>query len=369
MSTKKTSDLFKAGKVPSRKAQFRKSLHLVLRATRIISVVAFCGGAGTCQALSLTVLSASRGSLLGHSRMVNPSPDSQGAIWKGETLQESASDAKSKVHYNSRGSLCIQVTKCGSLETESLSLDLIDTTVLHIKKNLVAKWGVPVDKQVLVCCGEVLEDHLEINQIVEQLQQEVTLWLVLRNLPEYDPGKNIRLKTQEYNCNAPPALRSIFDVSGYELGPISSHEQCIATFSAFCDIYGQAHNGMGVPIPYPENDHSNFQSLTWTPSQEQKDNLVGAKLALRNGGSSNFPQLMWYRDYGCALMATSTRQGLLSLQVAPFLVLFSPLPLLSLSPPTLKSLLINKNTTNLNADFFSRNHQPANFAHFADYCT
>ena len=109
------------------------------------------------------------------------------------------------------------------------------TTVLHIKENLVGKWGLPVDMEVLVCCGEVLENHLELNQIMEQLQQEPTLCLVFRDVCDM---------VQQEERNPSPALPSIFALSGYRPGQVNSQEQCIATFSAFCGIYGQARDEM-----------------------------------------------------------------------------------------------------------------------------
>lgn len=228
--------------------------------------------------------------------MFKPPPGWQGAVRKDTIPQAPACGAKRNLYQR------IRVTTCGSQETEILHLSLMDTTVLHIKENLVGKWCVPVNKQVLVCCGEVLEDHVELNQIMVQLQQEATLWLVLQ-----DPGQIIQVD----NRDASAMLPSIFALSGYRQGRIDSHEQCIATFSVFCDIYGQTH---------VQEKTKKFQSLTWTPSLEQTVALAGAQRALRNRVSSDFqadfPQLLWYPDYGCALMATSTSEGTSSLQVA-----------------------------------------------------
>jgi len=238
------------------------------------------------------------------------------------------SDNQGLVDDSTVGSIRVQVTTCGSRETESLSLDLTlvlnskerineeyfkpadlrYTTVLHIKENLVGKWGLPVDMQVLVCCGEVLENHLELKRIMEQLQQEPTLWLVFRDVCDM---------VQREERNPSTALPSIFALSGYSPGQINSPEQCIATFSAFCGIYGQARDEMELQTLShdPGKTCLNFQSLTWMPSPVQKEALAGAHRALKNVGSSDFPQLMWYPDYGCAIMTTSTREGCLSLQV------------------------------------------------------
>jgi len=252
-------------------------------------------------------------------KLLEPPPGWQGAVrkdtipqapavWKGTIPQAPAHGAKGNVYQR------IRVTTCGSQETESLHLSSLDTTVLHIKENLVGKWFVPVDKQVLVCCGEVLEDHVQLNQIMEQLQQEATLWLVLRNA-----GQTMQVE----KCDVSAMLPSIFALSGSRQSKITSHQQCIATFSVFCDIYGQAH------VSWRRRETRNkFQILTWTPSIEQTAALAGAQRALRNGVSSDFqadfPQLSWFPDYGCALMATCTSEGNLSLQVA---CLFPILPL------------------------------------------
>jgi len=216
------------------------------------------------------------------------SPRNASSVAKGV-----APDNQGQVDDKTVGSLRVRVTTCGSRETESLSLDLTlglnskesmneeyfkpadlrCETVLHIKEHFVSKWGLPVDIQVLVCCGEVLDDHLELNQIMEQFQQEPTLWLVLRD---------VRDTNKRDKHNPAPALLSIFTLSGYRLGQITSQEECIATFSSFCGIYGQARDEMEVQTLShdPANTSLIFQSLTWVPSLVQKEALVGAQRAI-----------------------------------------------------------------------------------------
>ena len=199
------------------------------------------------------------------------SPRNASSVAKGV-----APDNQGQVDDKTVGSLRVRVTTCGSRETESLSLDLTlglnskesmneeyfkpadlrCETVLHIKEHLVSKWGLPVDMQVLVCCGEVLDDHLELNQIMEQLQQEPTLCLVFRDVCDM---------VQQEERNPSPALPSIFALSGYRPGQVNSQEQCIATFSAFCGIYGQARDEMELQTLShdPGKTCLNFQSLTW----------------------------------------------------------------------------------------------------------
>jgi len=188
----------------------------------------------------------------------------------------------------------VLVTSCGASEGFALKIRITDADVRHVKQQIAQKWCIPEDEQVLICCGEVLEDDVELSQSQVYLEHE-RLWVVWRDVwcnrkvykfvhfHESDTAKLVRQAVALDSC-----------MSGMDI------KQWTALFSLFCRVI---------------HDY-NFSKWTWNPSIAVKAALNSTKCALENMvGLSDFPQVRWYVQYGCALLVLNPVPDRLLLQV------------------------------------------------------
>ena len=128
----------------------------------------------------------------------------------------------------------IRVSSCGSRVTESILIEVKNKTVHDIKAELDRLWDIPSEYQVLVCCGEILQDHVALEHLVVQIQQEENLWMVFRNV--WLTCNSLKCVQKSFLSSDYPGLRCIFDLSGSCKRQMQ--DLCCVVFFMFCSTYG-----------------------------------------------------------------------------------------------------------------------------------
>lgn len=216
-------------------------------------------------------------------------------------------------------SIDVPIWTCGSKEVATV-LAHVDWTVRRVKEDLFQRFMVGADQQILVCCGKVLDENTAIVDLITQLQHEEKVWVVFRNVWR---ASLIRSKEDPLL----PLLHSVF-ASGFSR-PASAvcMDQCRKTFEEFC----KSHRTMRQEkIGTSGESRYSVSELTWKPNEEEQTRLAASVQALRNEfGCTNYPQVKWFPEYGCALLVSSIDVTRLSLQVHLHLHVFHLPPLLT----------------------------------------
>jgi len=194
------------------------------------------------------------------------------------------------------------VTSCGRQDVFILRICIADSGVRDVKRQIAQKWHIPEDQQVLVCCGEVLEDDVELSQFQFHLERE-RLWVIWRNLWGVEVGLNHEVDAKisfvwAQSDDAEEVMRRAvaLDNTMSEM----DMKQWTSLFSIFCSLVEQ----------------HKFSKWAWNPSMPEKEALTSTKCALENMvGLSTFPQVRWYDEYGCALLVLNPVMDRLLLQV------------------------------------------------------
>ena len=192
------------------------------------------------------------------------------------------------------------VTSCGG-EGFTSKICIGDADLRNVKQQIAQKWCISEDEQVLVCCGEVLEDHVELSQSQVHIEHE-RLWVVWRNVwcnrkvYEFDETREISFAWVNGDATelVQQAVALDSSMSGMDI------KQWTTLFSLFCSVV----------------DDYNFSKWAWNPGMTAKAALNSTKCALESMvGSSVFPQVRWYGEYGCALLVLNPIPDRLLLQV------------------------------------------------------
>ena len=196
----------------------------------------------------------------------------------------------------------VPIWTCGSREVVTVRAGR-DSTIRHVQRDLAARFMVDEDQQDLVFCGKVLDLGTAVADLMTALQQGEKVWIVIRNV----------WRASAIESAHRMVMHSVFAFSG----PAGAADpgQCCKTFEDFC----QSHGIMGQRKVNPgEESRYSAPELTWRPDAADQKRLAASVHALKNtfdADCTNFPQVRWFPDYGCALLASNIDVTHLSLQV------------------------------------------------------
>lgn len=211
----------------------------------------------------------------------------------------------------------VPIWTCGSREVATVRAGR-DSTIRHVKRHLAARFMVDEDQQILVFCGEVLDGGTLVADLMTAMQQGEKVWIVIQNV----------WRASLIGSEHLAVIHSVFAFSGRARA--ARPEQCCKTFEDFCHNHGIM--GRGKVEPGQESRYS-AAALTWSPDDADQKRLAASMLALKNTFSADctdFPQVRWFPEYGCALLASVVDVTHLSLQVhfqshaLPLLPLLNP---------------------------------------------
>ena len=211
-------------------------------------------------------------------------------------------------------SIDVPIWTCGSREVATVRTAR-DSTIQHVKKDLLTRFMVEEDQQILVFCGKVMDGDTALVDLVAGLQQGEKMWIVIRNVWRVPMMQSEHLMV----------MQSVFAFSGP--GKAAGAGPCCKTFQEFC----QSHGFMcQEKVEVVKESRYSAAEMTWRPDEADQKRLAASVHALKNSFGANctdFPQVEWFPDYGCALLVSNIDVARLSLQVH---FRFHALPLLPL---------------------------------------
>lgn len=191
----------------------------------------------------------------------------------------------------------VPIWTCGSTEATSVP-SKSNWTVRRLKEGLAKRFMVEEDRQILVCSGKVLACNTKLTDLATQLRHGERIWIVFQNVWAASAMKSLDRGL----------LQSVFAFSG------SAHADpacCCEAFEIFCQFHG-------ITGPRQKSIKYSAADLTWRPDEADEKRLAASVHALKNSFGaigSDFPQVKWFADYGCALLVSNVDVTRLSLQV------------------------------------------------------
>ena len=193
----------------------------------------------------------------------------------------------------------VPIWTCGSTEATSVPSET-NWTVRRLKEDLAKRFMFEEDRQILVCCGEVLACNTKLADLATQLRNGEKIWIVFQNVWAASAMKSLDRGL----------LQSVFAFSG-SAPAACTVECCCEAFEMFCQFHG-------ITGPREKFIKYSAADLTWRPAAADQKRLAASVHALTNifgADGSDFPQVKWFADYGCALLVSNIDVTRLSLQV------------------------------------------------------